>query len=146
MKAKSITVNSEAKNKNPVLGFFGIQKKDSVGSAKCVSVKSNNKNQVEIKKNEIQLYNETKSEKSPKINLDVKQSNDKKINQFKTNDVKQNGQVSNQETKSKNKVLKILGIQRKDLAKRVSVRLQEKESEKMEIQYIKINVIRQATK
>ena len=133
MKTKSITVNSEAKNKNPVLGFFGIQKKDSVGSAKCVSVKSNNKNQVEIKKNEIQLYNETKSEKSPKINLDVKQSNDKKINQFKTNDVKQNGQVSNQETKSKNKVLKILRIQRKDSAcsaKRFSVRLKEKESKK----------------
>ena len=87
MKAKSITVNSEAKNKNPVLGFFGIQKKDSVGSAKCVSVKLNNKNQEEIKKNEIQQtktihedkynkkYIETKSEKSLKINLDVQQSN-----------------------------------------------------------------------
>ena len=84
--------------------------------------------------------------KSPNIIQDVKQSNDKKMNQFKTNDIKQNGQVSNPETKNKNKVLKILRIQRKDSAcsaKRFSVSW--KKTNKKKRKFNKINVIRHTT-
>ena len=147
-KSKSTPVNSEAKNKG-VLCFFGIQKKDSACSAKFVSVKLNNKNQEASKKNDTQqtntidkdkcnkTFSKIKTKEGPKINQDVKQSKHKKINLIQAYDVKQNSHVFNQETESKNRVFKIFGIQRRDSscsAKRVLVRLQEKETKKKDYQ------------